>query len=332
MEKILKRVGQLFVVAFRQEELSAPFLNFLEEEQIGGVILFGENCGTHAHARETIRRIGERLRESPPLIAIDQEGGSVCRLRGAPAEFKAAEEYGRRGKLEHFREDYARAMVLMTSMGINLNLAPVADIRLEEQNECLAGRCFSRDPFKVAEYVRASIAVSHSHGMLSCLKHFPGLGAARIDPHKDKAVAEYDRLMWEQREKIPFAAGVEMGADLIMTTHMVARGIDDKMATGSEAIVSGLIRDNLGFDGVVITDCLAMHGADNLGDAGERAVQAFLAGHDLLLFGQDFEEAVEAYEHFVGAVRSGAIPLERVRASLDRVAGLKLKLTRPVLR
>jgi beta-N-acetylhexosaminidase len=332
MEKILKQVGQLFVVAFRQEELSAPFLNFLEEEQIGGFILFGENCGTHASARETIRQINERLRETPSLIAIDQEGGSVCRLRGAPAEFKAAAEYGQRGNLEHFREDYARAVVLMTSMGINLNLAPVADICLEEKNECLAGRCFSHDPFEVAEYVRTSIAVSHSHGMLCCLKHFPGLGAARIDPHKDKAIAEYDSLMWEQREKIPFAAGVEMGADLIMTTHMVARGIDNNIATESEAVVSGLIRDNLGFDGVVTTDRLAMQGADGLGDPGERAVRAFMAGHDLLLFGQDFEEAAEAYEHFVGAVDSGEIPVERVQASLDRVAGLKLKLRRPVLR
>ncbi len=332
MEKLLKRIGQLFVLAFRSEEPPAPFLNFIEEEQIGGVVLFGENCRTYAVARENIRRINLRVSGIPPLIAIDQEGGPSCRLRGAPAEFKAPAAYGRQNDVEHFREDYSRAVVLLTSMGINLNLAPVADLFVNDRNTCLATRCFSDNPLRTAEFVRSSVAVAHSQGMLSCLKHFPGLGAAEIDPHEATATVDYDRLLWEQRERIPFAAGVEAGADLVMTTHLVARRIDSQIITASERVISDLLRDDLGFEGPVITDDLTMKGAEPLGDYGERAVAAFMAGHDLLLFCDDFEAGVEAFECFAGAVRAGDIPPERVRASLDRAAGIKLKLGRPVLR
>jgi len=332
MEKLLKRIGQLFILSFPGREPPAPFLDFLEEEQIGGVILFEKNCPTYSQARENIGKICLQFQSVPPLIAIDQEGGPVCRLRGVPAEFKAAADYGKLDNVERFREDYNRAVVMMTSLGINLNLAPVADIFLNENNECLSGRCFGRDPQTVAKFVRTSVAVAHSHGMLSCLKHFPGFGAAEIDPHEAIATAGYDRLLWGQRERVPFAAGVEAGTDVIMTTHMIAEQLDSRIATASDKIISVLIRDVLGFDGPVITDDLAMKGADGMGNYGERAVAAFMAGHDLLLFCHDYEAAIEAFEYFVGAVRAGEIPAERVHASLDRVAGIKLRLRRPVLR
>jgi len=330
MDKMIRRIGQLFVLGFSGQAPSAAFLDFVGEEQIGGVILFQENCPTYQAARENIRRISLRL-EPTPLIAVDQEGGPVCRLKGAPAEFKAAAEYGRKLGLERFREDYHRAVVLMTSLGINLNLAPVADLAVNEKNPCVADRCFGEEPDKVAEFVRISVAVAHSQGMLCCLKHFPGLGAAALDPHQAAARADYDRLLWEQRERVPFAAGVESGVDLIMTTHLVAAQLDRQMVTGSRPIISDLIRDSLNFDGPVITDDLTMKGADSLGDYGQRAIAAFNAGHDLLLFCRDFEATIKAFESFVGAVRAGDIPEARVRTALDRVTGLKMKLGKPVL-
>lgn len=332
MEKILRSIGQLFVLGFPGEDPPAPFLDFITEEQIGGVILFEENCPTHSQARENIRRIKSHGQSVPPIIAIDQEGGSVCRLRGVPAEFKAAAEYAEANDILHFREAYDRAVVLMTSLGINLNLAPVADISLNPDNTCLDGRCYGSEPDQVAEFVKVSVATAHAQGLLCCLKHFPGLGAANVDPHDATARSDYDRLLWEQREKVPFAAGVEAGADLVMTTHLLAEKLDDKVVTVSEKILSELVRENLNFDGPVITDDLCMKGADTIGDYGQRAVAAFQAGHDLLLFCRDYEAVIEAYEYFAGAVRTGEISAERVRASLDRVAGIKLKLGRPVYR
>lgn len=331
MENIVNRLGQLFVLGFAGTEPSQEFLDFVGEEQIGGVILFEENCPTNSAARENICRIVERL-ETPPLVAIDQEGGRVCRLRGAPAEFKAAAEYGRNNSLEHFREDYRRSVVMMSSLGINLNLAPVADLHLNKKSKCLEGRCFGYDPAKVSEFIKASVTVAHSQGMLCCLKHFPGLGAASIDPHEATASAAYDRMLWQQRERLPFAAGVDAGADLIMSTHMIAEKLDKCIVTGSHEIITNLVRDDLNFDGPVITDDLSMKGADILGDYGQKTVTAFNAGHDLLMCCHNFEATIEAFEYFVGAVRAGEISKARIQVALDRVSGVKLKLGRPVLR
>jgi beta-N-acetylhexosaminidase len=245
-----------------------------------------------------------------------------------PAEYKAAAAYGEKKDYEHFREDYSRSALLLQSLGINLNLAPVADIALNSNNECLKGRCFGETPEQVAEFVRISVEVSHAQGLRSCLKHFPGLGAAHIDPHQALAEAGYDAIVWQQRERIPFVAGIEAGADMIMTTHLLVPALDSISATGSPKIVGELIRKNLDFDGPVITDDLTMKGAESLGDIGERTVRAFEAGHDLLLFGQDYESAMRAYDHFARAVANGEIDRELLQTSLDRVAGLKFRLGR----
>jgi len=331
MDKLLRRIGQLFILGFPGKEPPSAFLDFIGEEQIGGVILFEENCPTYAAARESIRLINLRL-ETPPLVAIDQEGGRVCRLKGAPAEFKAAADYAARKDFEHFREDYRRSVVLMTSLGINLNLAPVADLFLDRRNKCLEGRCFGADPDMASDFVRTSVTIAHSQAMLSCLKHFPGLGAAVMDPHEATASADYDRVLWTQRERRPFSAGVDAGADLIMSTHMVAGKLDRKMVTASSAIISDMIRDDLNFDGPIVTDDLAMKGAESLGDFGQRAVAAFNAGHDLLMFCHNFEATAEAFEYFIGAVKAGEVSLERARMALDRISGVKLKLGKAVLR
>lgn len=326
MRQKLGKLGQLFIIGFHGEEPPAPFLQFAEEAQLGGIILFEDNCRTHLMARENIERIKGCYSSRTPFVAIDQEGGRVCRLRGVPAEFKAAATYAAEDNQEHFREDYARAMVLLDSLGINLNLAPVADISLNSLNSCLKDRCYGESAAQVARFVQSAVSVTNEQGMISCLKHFPGLGAAVIDPHKATSEADYEEFVWRQREKIPFMAGIEAGADLIMTTHLLLPRVDNRIITGSKRIISEWIRGVLDFDGPVITDDLCMAGAAALGHIGERTVAAFKAGHDLLLFGQDYEAAIEAYDYFVDAVSRGEVTEDELRTSMDRVAGIKFKL------
>lgn len=328
MKSLISKLGQLFIIGYSGETPPRPFLNFISEEHIGGVILFEENCSDSTLTTENILSIKQRYSTGLPFIAIDQEGGRVCRLRGVPAEFKSASEYAATRNIERFREDYGRSAVYMESLGINLNLAPVADIAMDNENECLRERCFGSDPELVTDFVRAAVQVSHESGLFSCLKHFPGLGSAVDDPHHKTSVAEYDMLVWEQHERIPFVAGLEEGADMVMTTHLSIPKIDDTIVTGSKKIVDQLLRKNLGFDGPVITDDLTMAGAEPLGNIGERAIAAIQAGHDILLFGQDYEAAFEAYDVLVQAVERGEIDKERLIGSLDRIAGLKLKLER----
>ncbi len=324
-------IGQLFIMGFPGERPPTPFLNFLAEESIGGVILFAENCPTHLIARQNIEVIRSAVTGVSPFIAIDQEGGRVCRLRGAPAEYRAAWEYGGES-IEHFIEEYSRSAVYLEALGINLNLAPVADIFLDQNNSCLKDRCFGASAIAVVSYVAASIRVSRAKGLLSCLKHFPGLGAAVNDPHLQTAVADFDEYKWQQRERIPFAAGIAEGADLLMTTHVLLPKVDDTIVTGSARIITEMVRGSLAFDGPIITDDLTMKGATPLGDIGERTIAAFLAGHDLLLFGTDYEAASAAYDQFTDAVRRGEISESRLRESFDRIAGSKFKMARPVLK
>lgn len=326
------KIGQLFMIGFPGAEPSDEFLQFIAEEHIGGVILFEENCPTHEVARENIETIRAGCRGTIPLIAIDQEGGRVCRLRGAPAEYRAAGEYGRDGQLERFQEDYTRSAVFMASLGINLNLGPVCDIRLNEANDCLKDRCFGTTADAIVPFVEQAVQISRKAGLLSCLKHFPGLGAAAIDPHRQTATADYDDMVWEQREMIPFLAGVEAGADMVMTTHLKLPKIDALPATGSAHVVDTMIRKRLDFDGPVVTDDLLMAGAGVLGHVGERAVAAFVSGHDLLLFGRDMEETMRAYDYFVEAVADRGIMSARLRQALGRISGMKFKLDSPVLR
>ncbi len=333
MCKPVKRIGELFIVGFPGAEPPPTFLNFIAEEHIGGVILFAESCTSQGLIRRNVDLIRDQYRTgSKPFIAVDQEGGRVCRIKSAPAEFGAAADYAAGGRLEQYVEDYRRSAVFMESVGINLNLAPVADLAINPNNTCLDSRCFGSSPEQVIPFVRKTVEISKKSGLLSCLKHFPGLGNADIDPHLDTAVVPYDEVVWRQRDMVPFAAGLEAGADMVMTTSVRLEGFDDVIATGSERIISNLLRRALAFDGPVITDDLTMKGADPLGNYGERALKALNAGHDLLLFGRDFEAAMRAYDFVYAAIGRGEVDPERLTTALSRVSGIKFKLDKPVFR
>ena len=330
--KLFEQLGQFFIIGFKGNKPSSEFLEFVSEEKIGGVILFEENCQNYDVLKENISIIKASYRGMTPLIAVDQEGGRVCRIKGLPAEYHSPSYYASGNMLEKFEEDYAHSALYMESAGISLNLAPVADIFLNEDNDCLRDRCFGNTAGEVSAFVEKSIEVSHRSGLLCCLKHFPGLGSADRDPHLAAPVVDIDETTWLDREMIPFRSGVEKGADIVMTTHMLMPEIDDKIVTASEIVINKLLREQIGFEGPVITDALDMKGADELGEPGERAVKAFCAGHDILLFGQNFEESVEAFDHFVRACRDGEIPVERIKSAQQRISGIKLKLDSSVLR
>lgn len=331
LRNVEKKLGQLFIVGFPNETPSRSFLNFLSEENIGGVILFGHNCGSHNAIKSSIDLIRESQKSTIPFVAVDQEGGRVCRILKAPAEFSSAWEYATVLGLDRFREDYNRSLLLLESLGINLNLAPVCDIFLNENNTCLKDRCFGSTAEQVTKFVTAAVEITHRNGMLCCMKHFPGLGAAEIDPHERPSKADYDQILWEQREMVPFAACVEAGADLMMTTHLHLPKFDDKMITMSEKVINRLIRQKLFFEGPVITDDLCMKGAEETAKIGERTVAAFNAGHDLLLFGSNLEASMQAFDYFREAFQRGEVSADRVQASLDRVAGIKFKLGKSTL-
>jgi len=322
---MIQRIGQLFIVGFEGEAPSDEFLEFIASENIGGVILFEKNCTPHGRAEESIRRITS-ISSEIPFIAVDQEGGRVCRFRGAPAEYASAEEYGRQNDLELFSEQFDRAAYYIKSLGVNLLLAPVADLNLNEKNKCLKGRTFGSSPARVIPFIERAVRLTRKVGLLSCLKHFPGLGAAYEDPHQEAARSDCDFQIFLNREALTFKAGIDAGAEMVMTTHVQMPKVDRHLTTESEMILHVLLREKLNFDGIVITDDLLMKGADSLGDYGERALKAFKAGHDILLYGQNFQAVKEAVAYIKDAFENGKIDEGRLKLSLDRISGIKSKL------
>jgi len=327
-KELRNQIGRLFVTGWDTPEPSRDFLKFVSEVEIGGVILFEENCPGVVQIKNSIDRISSRLVHKP-LVAIDQEGGRVCRIKGAPAEYTSAWEVGRSKDLEKYIQEFSRSAMYMESLGINLVLGPVADIFLDQQNRCLKDRCFGEDAGTVALFVAQGVGLINDAGLLSCLKHFPGLGAAAIDPHEETAVADYGYTEWAARERIPFEDGLARGADMVMTTHLRLPQIDSELVTASRKIITELLREQLEFEGPVITDDLTMKGAAELGDYGERAVKAFEAGHDLLLFGRHWPAAREAHAALTRKFDAGEITPERLRLSLDRIASVGYKLGQP---
>lgn len=321
-------IGELFVIGFPGERPPSPWWSFVRDERIGGVIYFEESCRDHQEFRRLTEEVREMVRPRTTLAAIDQEGGRVCRLKGAPAEYRAAAEYGRTNDLLHFAEEYRRSTGYLESLGINCNLAPVADLELVKDNPALIGRTFGDDPHEISPYITRSIEVAHESGILACVKHFPGLGAAKIDPHVAVSRASYDFEDWRHREAIPFRAAIAAQVDLVMTTHLILEKVDSRPATVSNVYVKEWLRKSLGYEGAVVTDDLTMQGAEDAGTVGERTVEAFLAGHDVLLFGREFERAMEAYDYFIDCYERGEIDPALVRHSLQRIAGLKYKLDR----
>jgi beta-N-acetylhexosaminidase len=329
MSTLPEQIAELLVVSYRGEQPPREFLQFLERYQVGGVIFFADN----APSREQLSASLDAIRamydaDRPPILAIDEEGGRVSRLPDEERRLKPAAEYGTDGDVDAFVSDYQRLAGELADLGLNLNFAPVADVAVNPNNECLHGRCFSDDPERAAALVAASVKTAHRAGLLCCLKHFPGLGAAAVDPHHQTTQADYDMEIWRTRERVPFAAGLAAGGDLVMTTHLTVPSLDGSMATASARIVGELLRDDLEYNGPVITDDLTMGGASPLGDYGARSVAALQAGHDILLFGQDTAAPGKALRAVEQAVRNGELDRNRIQQARQRVRNLKRRLWR----
>ncbi|MFH2035630.1 MAG: glycoside hydrolase family 3 N-terminal domain-containing protein [Candidatus Zixiibacteriota bacterium] len=327
---MIDRIGQLFITGFEGELPSDDFLRFFKEENLGGLILFEEQCNPHKIAEATIAQI-VAVADEAPFIAVDQEGGRVCRFRGVPAEFPSPAVFGEKNDIESYKEWLHRSTYYLKSLGLNLWLGPVADLNLDKRNKCLESRTFHSNPVRAIKFIEAAIRTAQSAGLLTCLKHFPGLGATHNDPHTELAIGDYDFETFLNRESLTFKAGIDIGADMVMTTHLHLPAIDKEMATNSPHIIGHLLRDKLNFDGIVITDDLLMNGSKSLGDFGERAFNAFTAGHDILLFGRNYMATKMAIEYFKKAYKDGTLDKDMVEKSLGRISGVKLKMVSSVI-
>lgn len=334
------KLGQMVMVGFRGAEPGEcrAFLDSLGTHPVGGVWLTDNDSPmglTHGNIRSPgqVRRLTAALQaasSSPLLIALDGEGGQIIRLRdkyGFP-KFPSARELGERNDPRHTRAEAKRLAELLRSVGVNLNFAPVLDVNKNPANPIIAGkdRAFSADAPAVAAHAAAFIEAHHEVGLGCAGKHFPGHGSSAADSHKG-LVDVTDT--WGEDELLPYRELIGRGLlDAVLTAHVCLRGLDpDLPATLSRRIVTGLLRDELNFEGVVFTDDLNM-GAIQAHYPLEQSVRLCVeAGADVVVHANvmryDPDIAPKTVAILRGLVETGALAESRVDESCARIAALK---------
>ena len=291
---------------------------------LGGVCLFGPNIDSLSQ----LRALTDAIYAASPraLIAIDEEGGDVTRLYaqvGSP--FPGNAVLGRLDDLDTTRNAAAEIGWELRRSGVNVNFAPSADINSNPDNPVIGVRSFGVDPERVAEHTAAWIAGLQSTGVAATAKHFPGHGDTSQDSHVSLPVVDRSLDALHRRELVPFAAAVKAGTRLVMTSHILLPHLDaEHPATMSHAILTGLLRAELGFSGVLVSDALDMAGASAGRGVPVAAVRALRAGCDLLCLGTDNtdEQLVEIEAAVIAAAADGSLDGERVNEAASRVLAL----------
>lgn len=323
-----EKVCQLFVV--RPEVLTglSPVTvageatqQALENYPVGGLIYSVDNLVTQEQTREMIENT-QSYSKIPLIISADEEGGNVGRLMYKLGTTFIHSMYSY--KDEGPETAYQNALTIGTDMVsclFNTDYAPVADVWTNPANTVIGDRAYSDDFEQAAELVASAVQGFTDAGVVCCLKHFPGHGDTDTDTHDGAAVVDKSLEELRAGELLPFISGIEAGADMVMIGHITVTALDEVPATISEAVISGLLREELGWDGVVITDSLdmgAMAGYDN----GEVCARFIEAGGDILLGVPDLAAAVSAVE---AAVSEGRLTEQRLDESVQRILELKIE-------
>ena len=324
-------VGQMMAASFGGPNVTDGLRHLILDQKVGTVLIFGDNftdAASLGRLTAELRAIGrEAGLPAPLLVAVDEEGGRVMRVRDGVAPLPSQLELAAGGP-EGVRHAVADTAVGLHALGIELDLAPVADLRTNAADGVIGDRSYGSDPVVVGPLVAAAVTGLHDGGVGATLKHFPGLGGAAGDPHSAIPTDGESLGQWSASQARSFQAGIDAGADAVMTTAVVVPGLDPTRtpAVFSRAVVTGLLRDRLHFQGVIVTDGLGMGGITALYGLPDATVAAVRAGNDLVLLNTaDAGYQASAIEAVKQQVRAGVISMDEVQASAARVIALRAR-------
>jgi beta-N-acetylhexosaminidase len=329
--ELREKIGQLFMLGFAGTTVSDELASLITRYRPGGAILFRRNLESPEQIVTLTNGLQVLSPESPLFISIDQEGGRVSRLPAGFTIFPPCAALGRCDSTELAYQAAAATAKELRAVGINMNMAPVLDVDTNPHNPIIGDRAFSRDPEQVARLGAAVMAGLHDHRVIACGKHFPGHGDTSTDSHVELPVVTAPAERLRAVELYPFRYAVERGLQTIMTAHVRYPALDAQVpATLSRPILTGLLRDELRFTGLILTDDLEMRAIVDHYGIGDAAVRAVQAGVDMLLVCEDRARAVEAMVALHRAVETGTIPESRIAASLQRIRLVKDRFLHPV--
>lgn len=316
-------VGQMFVVSIEGPTMNPYTERAIRERNVGGVLLFGANMQSEAQVRSLTGSVQAAALSSEPgvplLVAVDQEGGAVSNAPWVSPQPAAAEVGDRDDPAEARR--IAREMGgELLAAGVNTDFAPVVDTG---GGAAIGSRSYGDDPALVSRMGAAAIQGFREAGIASAAKHFPNHGPATSDSHTGRSVVRHDLATVRSYDLPPFRAAVEAGVPMVMVSHLVYPAIDPGLPASLSPEAVRLLRGELGFGGVIITDDLSMEAATRGGAVSQAAVEAVRAGNDAMILSGTAAEQAAAQEAVVRAVESGEIPRERVYESAGRIVQMK---------
>ena len=313
-------IGQLLMAGFPGTRLSVELRAIAREFSLGGVVYFARNVEEPAQVAEVSREIHQLTAELPPWVAVDQEGGRVARFRSGFTRWPPMATLGRSGD-EALARRFARALAEeLRAVGITLDFAPVLDIFTNPKNTVIGDRALAGRADEVARLGVAIIEELQQAGLAACGKHFPGHGDTLADSHHDLPIVEHDPERLRAVEFAPFRAAMAAGVASIMSCHVLVPAFDEQHpGTLSPRIVQGVLRDELGFDGLVFTDDMEMKAIAGRMPVPDACVSAIAAGCDaVLVCSGDHDLQAATLEALIRAVETDVLPYKRVEQALAR--------------
>ena len=303
----------------------------LEKYPVGGLVYFSANLISPEQTRTMLANTwaySQEVMKVPVYLGVDEEGGTVARVASNPA-FSVTQYQGMRaiGDTGDPSQAYQAAQTIssyLKDLGFNMDFAPDADVITNPENKVIGNRSFGTDPQLVGDMVSAAVKGFRDQAMASCIKHFPGHGGTKGDTHEGYAYTDRTVEQMESAELLPFRSGIEAGVEFIMASHISAPNTPagDTPASLSSYMLTDLLREQMGYQGMVITDAMTMGAISQQYSSAQAAVQAFQAGADMILMPENF---TEAYNGILQAVQSGQITQERLDTSVLRILETKLE-------
>ena len=295
----------------------------IEKYPVGGLVYFKQNIKSESQITEMLANT-TAMSKYPIFLAVDEEGGSVARVAESLKldSIDDMKAIGEAGDIKAAYNSYQTIGTYLCKYGFNLDFAPVADVLTNEENTSIGERSFGSDPAVVSSMITSSVTGLKETGITPCLKHFPGQGDANGDTHTGLSTTDRTLEQMRETEFLPFKAGIEAGAQMIMVGHLSAPEVigDNTPSSISKVMITDILRGELDYSGVVITDALNMSAITEYYASDEACIKALKAGADMLLMPEDFKAA---YEGVLEAVKSGTISEDRIDDSLARVYRIK---------
>ena len=330
-----EKIGQLLMVGIPDDNIDQLIQCRMTSQKIASYILFKKNTPNATATQLLTKRLHHMAEDagiSPILIAIDQEYGRVTRITEGITRFPAAYGFGRMNDPSQTFDACKIAGQELSALGINVNFAPVADVNTNPDNPIIGTRSYGEDPKKVAIMVQHAIRGYQDAGMICAAKHFPGHGDVAIDSHLALPVSHKPLDALYRAELIPFIAGISESVPIIMTAHIMYPKIDPKWpATLSPFFLTKLLRNDLAYNGIIISDDLEMKALKQFGEITDLAVQMILAGCDMLIISENLTHDVSVdnvYQALIDAVHNNVISESRLNQSVERILKLKTRIAK----